>query len=128
MSVAEGCPEVPEGLGAAGTALWCGLTDVYVFAPREVAVLTLACRQADDVAALEAALAEDGPVVVGSRGQPRLSAVVTELRQGRVALARLLGDLALPGEDDQVPRTAASERASRAAQVRWSRQRARDAS
>ncbi len=94
-----------------------------MYAPRELALLALAARQADDVAALEVALAAGGVIVAGSKGQARLNGVVTELRQGRIALAKLLGDLALPGEDDGVARTAKSERAQRAANTRWARER-----
>jgi hypothetical protein len=117
-------PKAPAGLGMSGRALWRALCAKYVFAPREVAVLALAARQADMVAALEALLAAEGLVVTGAAGQPRLNAVVTELRQCRLALAKLLGELALPDED-QVPRTAASERGQRAARSRWANVEAR---
>jgi hypothetical protein len=80
--------------------------------------LGLAAAQADDIAALEAGLAEDGLWVAGSMGQPRLHPAVSELRQARVALARLLGDLPLPNEA-QDPETARAHRARRAANARW---------
>ena len=115
----------PGGLGAAGGALWERLTDAYDFGPTESALLAAACRQADDVALIEAAIVSDGAVVAGSKGQPRLNAAFAEVRQGRLALAKLLGALAVP--EDDVPMTAASRRARAAARARWDRRRAEEA-
>lgn len=115
-------PKAPAKLGDAGGALWRALTSAYEFEPPELVVLAAACRQADDIAALEQCILDDGLVVTGSAGQPRLSAAVTEARQGRLALARLLGDLAIPtadGESVERPMTAASKRAQKAADARW---------
>jgi P27 family predicted phage terminase small subunit len=112
----------PSGLRPAGRALWrrihTGLPAECELDDREVAILSAACRQADDVAALEAAIAEDGVVATGSRGQPRLNPLVTEARQGRLAVARLLGELDL-SDPDAEPRTARSRRAKQAADARW---------
>jgi hypothetical protein len=88
------------------------------FDERELAVLAAACRQADDLAALEAVIAEEGVVAIGSKGQPRLSSLVTEVRQGRLALTRLLGELDLTDANAE-PRTARSRRAQHAATSRW---------
>ncbi len=110
----------PDGLGVAGAELWARFVPSLVFEQREEAVLVQACRQADDLAALEAAVAIAGAIVEGSRGQRRMNPVITELRQGRLALARLLGMLKLPDEDGR-PMTARQERAQRAAFSRWDR-------
>jgi molybdenum-dependent DNA-binding transcriptional regulator ModE len=91
-----------------------------------------ACRHADMIHRLEELLS-DRLVSAGSAGQPRLSAAVTELRQSRLALSRLLTDLALPvddvGEDGEaVPvklASPASRRASHAATARHDRDRRR---
>lgn len=117
-------PSPPDGLGGAGAALWEALCAAYEFEPAEVVVLASACRQADDIATLETLLATDGFVVAGSAGQPRLAAAVTEVRQGRLALARLLGELAIPIESagDLRPLSAAGRRAQRAANARWARE------
>ena len=109
---------IPTGLGKAGKALWRQITNEWELDPRELALLTAACRQTDDVALLEVALAKDGLITVGSMGQPRLNAVITELRQSRLAAAKLLVDLRLPSED-AAPMTAAQQRASKAARRRW---------
>ncbi len=112
--------KAPSGLAAAGRRLWGAVCADYTLEVAELAVLALACRQADDVAALEVAVKADGMMVAGAAGQRRLNAAVGELRQSRATLARLLGQLALPREDER-PMTAAQERASRAARARWER-------
>ena len=113
-------PRVPAGVGTAGGALWRRLTGAYTFEVHELSMLEVACRQADDVAALENLIAEQGMTVAGSQGQPRLNAAVAEVRQGRLALGKLLGALALPDEADRAL-TAASRQAQRAGRARWDR-------
>ena len=81
---------------------------------REEALLDLAARQAHDVAALEADIAERGIRVEGSRGQPVLNPAVSEARQGRLALGKLLGQLDLPESTADVTRSA-----RHAAEARW---------
>lgn len=76
--------------------------------------------------ALERAVAADGVMIDGAAGQRRLNAAVTELRQGRIALARLLGELDVPSDEGK-PVSAASQRASRAAAARWAEHAARKA-
>lgn len=123
-------PRAPEGLEPAGRALWRAvhedLGDDFELDAREVAILRDACRQADTNAALARAIKRDGVTVEGSQGQTRLNAAVTELRQGRLALARLLGDIELPA-GDQAPQTAQSRRAQHAARARWADQARRSA-
>lgn len=118
----------PAGLGCAGKALWTKLTAKYELMPHELAVLELAAKQLDDVAMLEGALKRDGLVVPGYNRQPRLNGVVTELRQARLAVGKLLGAIALPDDDEDdevVPLTATQRGAKKAADVRWSRERRR---
>lgn len=114
-------------LGEAGAALYGRLAGAYEFTATEEALLVAACRQADDITMLEATLAEEGPIVAGSKGQPRLSPVLAELRQGRLAFAKLLGALAVPDDFDDKPLTANSRRARAAANARWNRVRAEEA-
>jgi len=122
----RGVVSAPVGLGAAGAALWGSIVEPREAAgwrldEREAAVLEAAAHQADDVAALEAQIEQDGRTVAGSRGQTVLHPGVSEVRQGRIALGRLLGQLALPDGED-VPRSSRSLRAQAAAQSRWKRQ------
>ena len=62
---------------------------------RELALLSLAEAQAADIDRLEADLAEQG-VRVAARGGERLNQAFAEVRQGRVALARILGGIDIP--------------------------------
>jgi hypothetical protein len=87
---------------------------------REAALLDLAARQADDVARLEAEIAERGTTVAGSRGQPTLNPAFAEARQGRLALGKLLAGLELPDAAGKL-RSETSRRAQRAADARWKR-------
>jgi pyruvate/2-oxoglutarate dehydrogenase complex dihydrolipoamide acyltransferase (E2) component len=115
-------PDAPVGLCDAGSALWGmvydGMPDGWVFDERETAVLTLACRQADDVALCETVIRRDGVEATGSTGQAVVSPYVMEARQGRQTIARLLGQLAFPDEEEE-PQTEASRRAQHAARNRW---------
>lgn len=119
-------PKTPTGLGMAGRALWRSLVCSFEFEPWEIALVVNCCRQADTVAELEKVLADDGMVVAGSTGQRRLNGAVSELRQARIALAKLLSGIALPDESDR-PQSHASRSAQRAANARWSRKRAEQA-
>lgn len=106
---------MPAKLGASGRRLWSRMMEEYDFTAVELILLETAARQADDVATLEAGL-RDGFAVEGSRGQLRLSAAVTEVRQGRLALARLIAELRLPSEGENVGKHPVKQRA---AQTRW---------
>lgn len=99
--------------------MWLALTTTYEFSAFEVLIVDQACRQADAVAALADAVERDGVMIVGAAGQPRLNAAVTELRQSRLGLAKLLGSLALPSAEDEKPMSDASRRAQHAARSRW---------
>jgi phage terminase small subunit len=123
-------PAPPKGLPVAGRRVWRevvgDLPESMEFTANELTLLAAAARQADDVAALEAVVKRDGVTVVGSAGQPRVHPAVAEARLGRAVLARLLGDLRVDTQDVTAA-TAASRRAQRAADARWSEHRARRA-
>lgn len=115
---------MPDGLEDGGLRLWCAITDVYELRPDELALLAEACRTQDLIDQLAEALAESGPIVEGSKGQSRVSTVAVELRQQRVTLGRLLGQIGIPEESGSVPQQSARSRhAQRAASVRWRRER-----
>lgn len=115
----------PKGLGPSGRALWkrivAALPDGWEWDDREASVLGLACRQADDLAALERVLADEGVMSVGSAGQPVTHPAVAEARQARLAIGRLLGQLALPDEEAEKATTAAGRHGQQAAETRWRR-------
>ena len=121
----------PDDLGPAGRSLWAAVLDDYDLSATEHQLLLAACRQADDIAELEQLLDRDGLIVEGASGQPRLTQVVPELRQARLALGKLVDGLRLPIDADE-GLSPASRRAKAAADVRWNRERqrraARDAS
>src|SRR4051794_41724388 len=54
----------------------------------------------DECEALREAVAADGTTVQGSTGQTRVHPAIGELRQHRLALGKLLSQLALPDEED----------------------------
>lgn len=113
--------KAPSGLKPAGRALWRQISDDlpadWELDGRELRLLTLAARQVDDLAALERSIVKHGVMLTGAAGQTRLNAAVTEARQARLAIAKLVGQIALPDEDE-APRTEASRRAQHAANVR----------
>jgi hypothetical protein len=88
-----------QGAWEGGKKLWrevvTGLADNIDLPARERTILATACSQADQNAALEEALNNEGLTVRGAAGQWRLNAAATELRQGRLALAKLLAEVCL---------------------------------
>ena len=112
-------PKPPAGLGPAGRKLWNDLAGAFTLEDHELPMLEAAARQADDIAALEKAIARDGVTVEGSAGQPRLNGAVSEVRQGRLALAKILGAVAWP--TDEKPMTVTQRKARDAARARWAR-------
>jgi hypothetical protein len=113
---------IPTGLEASGKALWYAMTADFDAEPWEIAILTAAARQADDVARLERLIVRDGATVLGSAGQARLHPAISELRQGRLAVGKLLAQLHLVDEPETgMGRSPRSRRASHAANTRWGR-------
>lgn len=112
-------PKTPTGLGKAGRKLWQDLSGVFDLEDHELPMLEAAARQADDIAALEQAISRDGVTVEGSAGQPRLNGAVSEVRQGRLALSKILGAIAWP--TDERPMTVTQRKARDAARARWAR-------
>ncbi|MGQ9349724.1 terminase [Mycolicibacterium gilvum] len=92
-------PRPPAGLDTGGRKLWRELADVYEFDGAEPRLLAELCKQVDLVDALAAAVAEHGVMVRTADGDGvKLNTAVTELRQGRLAVARLVAALRLPDE------------------------------
>ena len=114
--------KTPAGLGKHGAALWSSVLDDvpegWTLDRRELAILELAARQADDLALLDAVIERDGAMSSGSTKQPVVHPALLEARQARLAIGRLLGQLGLPDEAG-ARGTAASLRGRRAAQKRW---------
>ncbi len=112
--------DAPTDLGTAGKKLWdemhAALADGVEFDEKDYALLKLASQQQDDIARLTEALASSDVVTEGSAGQQRLNALFAEVRQARLALARLLKQLDVgPAARQMTP----SEAARKAARARW---------
>lgn len=118
-------PEAPAGLGEAGLALWDRILSDYELAPDERALLVEACRTVDELDAIQAAITTGPVMLVGSTGQPKVSGLFAEARAHRLVLGKLLEQLALPAEGEDVGKTPAQQRASKAAQTRWDLERER---
>ncbi len=111
----------PPGLGARGRAFWRATTAGFDLERGELELLAESCRTLDEIDALTAAIGRDGVTVAGSTGQTRTNPAINEVRQHRLALGRLLAQLALPDADGATIRTPTSLRAANAARSRWRR-------
>ena len=119
-------PKPPGELGAAGKALWkalhADLDLAWELDARELHLLARACGCADHLAALEAVVAADGVTATGSRGQAVVHPALSEIRQMKLAQARLLSAIEVVDPVEAVrPATPAQGRARRAATKRWTR-------
>jgi hypothetical protein len=94
-------------------ALRSSLPKFHEWTERDAAVLLLAERQAADIDRLEKDIEKNGVRVEG-RGADVLNQALGEVRQGRVALGRLLGLVEIPGEA-----STGSQHGRKAAQARW---------
>jgi hypothetical protein len=99
-----------------------GLPTSHEWDERDRALLDLAARQAADIDRLETDIAEQGVRVQG-RGASVLNQSFCEVRQARVALARILGQIGIP---DTTPTR--SLHARKAAIARWQPQQGAEAS
>jgi hypothetical protein len=94
-------------------ALRSSLPKFHEWTERDAAVLLLAERQAADIDRLEKDIEKNGVRVEG-RGADVLNQALGEVRQGRVALGRLLGLVEIPGGA-----STGSQHGRKAAQARW---------
>jgi hypothetical protein len=92
----------PRGLKPAGRKLWDVSTAECEWAEHELALLEEACRVRDRIVELDAAVAGGGLMIPSSQGS-RIHPAVAEARQQRLALARLLATLQIPGLGDDLP-------------------------
>ena len=106
---------------ARGRAFWRDTAAGFYLERGELELLAEVCRTLDEIDALAAAIARDGPTVPGSAGQTRTHPAINEVRQHRLALGRLLAQLALPDLDGASIPKPTSLRASHAARTRWGR-------
>lgn len=92
----------PPGLRKSGRALWRAVLASYELDEHETVILKEACRTCDSLDALQALLEAEGITAESSQGM-RIHPALLELRQHRIAFARLLTALRIPrGEGDDV--------------------------
>lgn len=103
-----------NGIPSMIDAIRDGLPSGIELDEREEAILDLAGRQAQDVKRAEADIENRGYLVEGSRGQSVINPSVSEARQSRIALGKLLGQLDLPESTKDTVRHARN-----AAEARW---------
>jgi hypothetical protein len=113
----------PSGLAARGRAFWQQATEEYDLDLAEVELLTEVARAVDECEALHRVVEEQGRTVKGSRGQAVVHPALSELRQCRLMLGRLLGQLELPDADGTSLPSPVQVRGRRAAGNRWGGQR-----
>lgn len=90
----------PSNLGTSGRALWREIAgqvaqDGLVLDAREAVLLTLACRETDQLAIIEDALVGASLMVRGSQGQEVAHPLIGEARRSRTTIAALLGRIGL---------------------------------
>ena len=99
MAKTERSHPVPRGLKAAGRRLWKSTVDVFELEEHELGLLREACRTADAIDGLQAAVDRDGVLNVSPQGL-RAHPALVELRQQRICFARLVAQLGLPTGDE----------------------------
>lgn len=92
--MAQKPPQAPV-FGVTGSQLWKSVTDVLVLDAHEQLLLTELCRTADQLDQLQAVVDRDGVLADSSQGV-RAHPALQELRQQRIAFARLVTALGLP--------------------------------
>ena len=108
---------VPDGLAAAGSALWGSIVGKYDLRPDELVTLEAACRASDRIVDLER---ERGgqTMSTGSMGQAVVHPAIPEIRATEAQVASLLARLKLP-DSGGVQSGTRSTQARAAAQSRW---------
>lgn len=89
-------PAPPRATKAAGRRLWNELLRDYVLDEHELALLREAVRTVDQLEALTAIVEAEGVMVSTASGERKVHPALTEARQLRLTLARLLASLRLP--------------------------------
>ncbi len=92
-------PRPPAGLAASGRELWRAVLRAYELSHHERVMLREACRTVDSIDRLQALLDAEGYTATTSQGT-RVHPALAELRQQRIALARLYAALQIPLDDE----------------------------
>ena len=111
----------PADLGARGRKFWRTTMAGFELSDVETELLVECARLLDECESLRNAVDKEGVTVAGSTGQPRVHPALGELRQHRLALGRLLAQLALPDVEDEKLLSPAQSRGRKASQTRWAK-------
>ena len=96
-------PKPPTGLKRSGRDLWTSVVSRLELDEHELTMLRECCRTADLLDRLQTVLESEGPMAESSQGI-RVHPAAVELRQQRIAFARLLAALNVPsGIEDDAP-------------------------
>jgi hypothetical protein len=102
VDMARKAVPAPAGLKLSGKRLWQRVTAEFELAEHERLQLQSACECADTIDRLRARVTREGDIVDGPHGS-KANPALTELRQQRITLARLVGALKLPAGLDSAP-------------------------
>lgn len=118
--------KAPADLQAAGKKMWRDVTTEYELSSSELALLREACRTTDELEILRAAILDSELITTGSTGQPVVNRLFDEVRKHRDSLNKTVATLALPMSDEEElkPATVTHLKAKKAAEARWSKNRA----
>lgn len=89
----------PDDLEEAGRKLWEAVVEQYDLDEHELALLRESARTVDLLEDLQQQVGRDGSIIMSPQGMKAHPAVV-ELRQQRIALARLMAALRMPAGDE----------------------------
>ena len=92
-------PAAPSGTKKSGRRLWSDVLGKYELEEHELALLREAVRSVDLLDGLAAVVEQEGLVVDGPHGS-KVHPAMTEARQLRIALARVLAALRLPAGEE----------------------------
>lgn len=111
--------------GPSGSRLWDLVTKDFELSTPELLLLAEVAHTADELESLRDASTDADATVEGSQGQPRVNPLFRELREHRALFVKLLGELALPSEEEERGMTPRQRQASDAARARWDLERAK---
>jgi hypothetical protein len=97
-----GAQRAPEGLKIGGKRLWNRVAGPFELEQHELSLLLQACRTVDLLDRLQKVL-DEGDVVISSSQGLKANPAAVEFRQQALALARLMGALAVPSEEESAP-------------------------
>ena len=105
-----------------GRRFWIATMKTFDLTGPELEILSEAARTLDELDLLRAAVAATGTTTKGSRDQVVVNPALSEMRQARAELRRLLEMLSLPDAEQDSGKAIAgarSARSAKAARTRW---------